>query len=414
MRDCAPIVDDEIRPAFGDSFTIQIFDAFSDVEFLHSAWNDLVLRSQSDIYQTFEWCHIWWRHYGFGRKLQLVLCFSGTELVGVIPAFVEDLMLWPVRIKVAKLIGADSSIQFCNLAVMSHLLEMAVFSAIHRFIEELKCDVFVIGPLSGPTAKIDDILLIGRNQTRIVYKADRLGSSVSTRFELPTTFPSYLKKVGGRQIGKYKRSLKRFADEHHVASDVLSEPEAVRLEFENFKLLHEAQWASEGKLGHFRDWPSAIEFNHDLINAFSRIGMARFFRILADGQVASSQFCLQFGGVNYWRLPGRDCRQSWSDLSLGRMGLVKMIEASISIGMRAIEGGRGHYSYKLQLGGEEWPLATIQFTRRGPGVDARVRGFRLLASLLDTVYYRIIFMRLASKFRCLRHSLWPIWIRSTW
>ncbi len=46
------------------------------------------------------------------------------------------------------------------------------------------------------------------------------------------------------------------------------------------------------------------------------------------------------------------------------MGLAKMVESSIGEGYEAIEGGRGHYAYKLQMGGEEWPLRSVQFVVR--------------------------------------------------
>jgi hypothetical protein len=142
--------------------------------------------------------------------------------------------------------------------------------------------------------------------------------------------------------------------------------------------------------------------------------MVRFHRILADNRVVSSQYSYVFGGINYWRLPARAFAPKWDRLSFGRMGLAKMIGASISEGLHTLEGGRGHYDYKLQMGGHELPLRTVQFVRRGPGVSARVRVFRTFASLLDLAYYKVVFARLAPRMPALRRSLWPVWIRSTW
>jgi hypothetical protein len=96
------------------------------------------------------------------------------------------------------------------------------------------------------------------------------------------------------------------------------------------------------------------------------------------------------------------------------MGLVKMFEASIGEGQTMVDGGRGHYAYKLQIGGSEWPLHTIQLVRRGIGVAARMRLFAACAALLNLVYYKVGFIRLAPRLPLLRHTLWPVWIRSTW
>ena len=96
------------------------------------------------------------------------------------------------------------------------------------------------------------------------------------------------------------------------------------------------------------------------------------------------------------------------------MGLAKMIEASIAEGQHRVEGGRSHYAYKLQMGGRELPLRTLQFTRRGTRVSARVRAFGAVGSLLNLAYCKIIVMRLAPRIPPLRRQLWPVWIRSTW
>jgi CelD/BcsL family acetyltransferase involved in cellulose biosynthesis len=395
-------------------FTVRIFEDFADVEPFRAEWNGVVSRSGSAIYQTFEWCCVWWRHYGSRRQLQLLLYFAGSELVGIMPAFVETLWLGGVRIKVAKLIGSDYSVQFCNLAVLPGALEASVSSAIRHLVEDWKCDVFVVGPLSGPGARMDEILASCRNEATHLQSAECLRGSLSIRFNLPECFPQYLKAIGARQRGNYSRSKKRISSDHHLITDTISSADVVASEFERFRQLHEKQWASVGRLGHFKDWPMATEFNRDLVEIFGKDGMVRFFRILADDQVVSSQFCFLFEGVNYWRLPGRDSRPSYADLSLGRMGLIQMIDSLIAEGVNVVEGGRGRYGYKLQLGGQEWPVGRIQFTRSGVWVGIRVRMFRMLASLLDLGYYRVFYTRLVPKFSCFKHSLWPVWIRSTW
>jgi CelD/BcsL family acetyltransferase involved in cellulose biosynthesis len=108
-----------------------VLHSFAGAESLRSAWDELVLRSGADIYQTFDWCRLWWHHYGAGRQLHLLLCFLGEELVGLVPAFIETLWLGPARIRVAKLVGADFSLHLCNLPVISDALPSVTSRAIH-------------------------------------------------------------------------------------------------------------------------------------------------------------------------------------------------------------------------------------------------------------------------------------------
>jgi CelD/BcsL family acetyltransferase involved in cellulose biosynthesis len=394
--------------------SLKIFDSFDGAEAFHFAWDELTLRTKADIYQTFDWCRIWWQHYGRNRSLHLLLGFSGDRLLGVMPIFTETLWLGPSWLRVAKLVGSDFSLQFCNLAVEDAYLPSFVEAATDRFVGELACDLLLLGPLCGPAAKIDEILVAVRGAHAIVQEAQSIGTGCATRFELPVDFDSYLKDIGSRQRGNYTRAMKQWANLCQIKSDVISSADEVCKEFSEFAVLHESQWVQEGKLGHFGDWPKGLAFNRDLVECLSKQSKVRFYRILADGKVACSQYCFIHGNTNYWRLPARATDPGWEKLSLGKLGLVKMFEDSITEGITAVEGGRGHYDYKIQLGATEWPLRTVQIMRRGTSVRLRVRLFRALANLLNLVYYRVFYIRVAPRFPWIRTALWPVWIRSTW
>lgn len=389
-------------------------NSFREAERYRIAWNELVARSGADIYQTFEWCDVWWKHYGMGRDLHLILCFTGQELVGIIPAFIESLRLGPARLCVAKLIGADFSLTLCNLPVAPCARHSVTTKGIEYFLGRKRCDLLLFGPLSGPTAGIEEILAAGHQLSAIVQEATSLGDSCNSHFELPDRFEDYLKSLDKKKRSNFKRMLEQSAKAYRISFDTVAEASQVNVEFERFHHQHEAQWNAEGRLGHFGDWPHAHDFNRDLIQALGPQGMVRFYRILANEQTISSQYCFVFNHTVYWRLPARVRSPEWERFSLGTVGLVKMIEVSIAEGARAIEGGRGHYSYKVQHGAIEWPLRTVRFVRRGRDVALRVRLFAFCARILDIIYHKVLFTRLAPRLPLLRHTLWPIWIRSTW
>ncbi|MDB6169031.1 MAG: glycosyl transferase family protein [Verrucomicrobia bacterium] len=394
--------------------TLRVTASFEAAETLRNQWDDLVVRAGGDVYQTYDWCRIWWKHYGDRRQLHLLLFYSGEELVGIIPAFTEILWLGPVRVKAAKMVGGDSTIHLCNLPVLSSALRPAVSQALDHFLGNQACDVLLFGPLAGTAARLDEILAAGQEKRRLVATTRTSGSEGNTYFHLPASFEDYLKGIGKQQRGNFTRTVTQLSTLHPLAFDAVSDPAKVEAEFEEFRRLHDAQWQSEGKLGHFGDWPGAEAYTRDLVRVLGAKGMVRFHRILANNEVISSQFSFVFRGTSYWRLPARVWGAKWDRSSLGRMGLIKMIAATIEEGSRVIEGGRGHYSYKVQLGGTESPLRTVEFVRRGFGVTVRMRLFRLLARFLDIVYFKVLFVRAARKFPFLRRPLWVVWIRAVW
>jgi CelD/BcsL family acetyltransferase involved in cellulose biosynthesis len=394
--------------------SVRVLDSFADAEPFRSSWNELVLRSGVDIYQTYDWCRIWWQYYGERRQLHLLLYFSGEELMGLIPAFIETLWLGPARLRVAKLVGADFTLQLCNLPVVSDALTIVVSRTVRYFLGEHGCDLLLFGPLSGRGARSDKILSVGRHERDIVARAESLGNSCNTFFHLPESFNEYLKALDRKPRSNFNRQSTQISKAYRVTCDVVCDETEVSAAFEEFCMLHDAQWRVVGKLGHFGDWPHAREFNRDMVRSLGGQGLVRFYRIFADDQVVSSQFVIVFGGTAYWRLPARVCGPQWDRFGLGAIGLVEQIRAGISERIKTLEGGRGHYAYKLQYGGCELPLRTLQFVRRGSGVLTRVRLFGALAYLFNMAYYKVVFARLAPRLRALRRPLMPVWIRSTW
>jgi hypothetical protein len=77
-----------------------------------------------------------------------------------------------------------------------------------------------------------------------------------------------------------------------------------------------------------------------------------------------------------------------------------------------VEGGPGHYEYKLRLGAEEHPLRRVVISRRS--ALSRWRSALLLrwADLLHLLYYRGWFLKLAPRLGRSGRPLWGWWIRS--
>ena len=152
--------------------TMRVIHSFAEAESMRPVWNELVSRSGTDVYQTFEWSSIWWKYYGTKRELHLLFFYAGEDLVGLIPAFIETRWLGLAWVRVAKLIGADYSLTLCNLAVTPNALRAATAEAVDYFLGRRCCDLLLFGPLSGPSAGIDEILAAGGQNSKRVARAE--------------------------------------------------------------------------------------------------------------------------------------------------------------------------------------------------------------------------------------------------
>ncbi len=66
--------------------TIEVASSLNEFIVLRPSWNDLVSHSSHDsIFLRHEWFTAWWRVYGRGRKLHILLARHGSQLVGIAP-----------------------------------------------------------------------------------------------------------------------------------------------------------------------------------------------------------------------------------------------------------------------------------------------------------------------------------------
>lgn len=391
--------------------TIKSFSSFDELSSLQEEWDGFVESVNGDVYLTFDWCRIWWEHYGEKRHLKVYLFHRDNRLVGVIPVFYEKLWIGPVWLKIAKIVGSDFTISMVNPPVKAEFAEAIFRYVIDSLVQKERCDAIWFGPISGKYEALQQFRIASQRHADVTLFRDSVRSPYTT-FLLPKTFDEYTQSLDKRQRGNLRRDLNLIDKSFQMTQDVIQNEANACSEFEKFVQMHTAQWESEGKLGHFHDWPHGVEFNTMLVIEQAKHGRLRLIRLLADGKVVSYQLCYAFGNRWYWRLPARLVGSDWDKYALGRIGLIREIEMAISEGVQEIEAGAGHYEYKTKLGGKEYPLYTILLVRKKMFCQWRAFLFLGLSRWLHFCYYRAWFNRLAPKLFFKRRRLWKLWIRT--
>ena len=392
---------------------LEVLRDFGACEPLREEWDRLMLDLGADVYMTFDWCRTWWKYYGGGRQLGILLFRQGPTLVGVVPMFCEKTRLGIAKIRLAKMIGSDSSITLTDVTVKGGLEPQAaaVDAAIRYWIGDQRCDAVHFGPLRGSGTARDAVLLASASASQLatVFRDTVVGPHAS--FDLPESFDKYIASLPKRQRQNFKRDVSLISRNFEVTHHVRSDQEATGAEFEAFAKMHEEQWRREGKPGHFGDWPDSMEFNRELCKVMARLGRFRIYCLLANGKPVSYQYGFVFGKNLAWRLPARAPEPDWDRYGLGRLGLVRMLEAAIGEGVRHVEAGLGHYDYKVQLGAREFDARSMLIVSRRLHSRFRARVLVAFASALHLFYYRLWFLKLSVKLRLKRRPLWKSWIR---
>lgn len=393
------------------SITCSVFSSFEELSDIQEEWDSFVESVKGDIYLTFDWCRVWWEFYGKNRRLRVFLFYQDRKLVGVMPVFFERIWIGPVWLKIAKIVGSDSTTNMVNPPVEADFAVCIFQHVIMDLTAKEACDAVWFGPIAEKCVPLRHLREAIQENSDVMLFKDSIRSPYTT-FQLPETFEEYIGSLNKRQRGNLRRDMNLINKNFEMTQDVIVDETAASSEFEKFIQMHTEQWRTEGKLGHFDDWPLGAEFNARMVVEQAKRDRLRLLCLLADGKAVSYQLCYAFGDRWHWRLPARIVGSDWGKYGLGRIGLIKEIEIALSEGVREIEAGAGHYEYKVKLGGKEYHLNTIMLVRRQWLVQFRASFFMYLSSLIHFWYYRIWFNRIAPKLPFKRRPLWMLWIRT--
>jgi CelD/BcsL family acetyltransferase involved in cellulose biosynthesis len=393
-------------------FDVDVWDSFEKANITREEWDEFVLNIGGDLYVTYDWCRIWWRHYGENRCLRLYVFRNGSRLVGLAPMFIERMRLGPITIKIAKRVGSDFALTIFALPLAPDQTKVVYWQLLMKLIQDEKCDCVSFSLMPGPDPTLAGLRLACEAHKGILSVARDEAAGPHTNFHLPDTFEKYLSALDRRQRQNYRRRLKLLNESFRIENDVVKEASQARTVFADFMTLHENQWRKEGKPGHFGDWPRSTAFNTDLVEKLSGLDRFRMTRLLADNRVIGYQYAFVFGKCCYWRLPARAPEKEMDRFGLGVIGMVQLFDAMIKEGVQEIEAGVGHYNYKIQFDGEELQARSFLVAAARPGGAWRARLFLRLSDLLHLLYYRLWRLRVVSRLPLPARSLWHTWIRS--
>lgn len=387
--------------------TIRVHRTWQDVRDLMPAWDELAKRVRACIYLSPTHAEIWWRHYGRGELL-IVECRVGEQLVGVLPLFVSVLRAGGLPVRVAKLLVSDST-----LAVLSPPLDAAHAEACWAAAIEASlqagAEVIAFGSLSGEDGHAEEARLAIRAAGLTVLE-DRSPVPHSV-YKLPPTMEEYYTALEHKHRGKFKRSKRNLLDSGKAEIRVATDSEAPEA-FERFVRLHTQRWNLDKLPGHFHDWPGALEYNLETVRSHAARGEALLLEVYLDGELVGADYAFCYGSRAFVRLNARATGESLEKLGLGRVLQVVLFEILLAQGIRHGESGPGHYAYKLQAGGVEFPLMHLVACRSGWLSRVKARALMAWSKLWQYGYYRGWRARILPRLGLMPGPLWRVWIES--
>lgn len=388
-----------------------VYNNFDSIHDLQPQWDAFVESIGGDIFSTFDFCRVWWKHYGDQRQLQIHIIRNHGKMIAVLPLFWEKLWIGPCSVRMIRLVGCDHSVTTISPAIDPDFMEDVIHCVVDHLEESLNWDMIHFGPIPGYAhhrKKIADAFSI-HPAIDHVFERDHDGPHII--FNLPDSYEKYLGKLSGNERKIVRNRENRITKEHTVRFEAVT-MDNIEEAFSRFVDQHQTQWLYQGQLGHFVDWPGAREYHKELVQAQVKHKRFALLQYDVDDITLGYQYSYHFGSRIHLLLTSRNIDPQWERYSPGRLLHCATVRAAIDTGATQLDAMRGMYEYKLRLGGTLLQLQSVIAIHRGSFSKFRVVTAQKMSWLLHLLYYRIWFGRVAPKIPMFKRPLWKKWIRS--
>jgi CelD/BcsL family acetyltransferase involved in cellulose biosynthesis len=318
-----------------------------DVEFaaLAQAWEALQAGARvTSVFETFDWQYLWWRHYGRGRPLRLLLARSAGALVGILPLFVDvDTVAVASPVRLLRFVGTGGDTSPDDLGpVLAAGREREVARALADAVLALPgWDVLLLSDLQP------------ENAFRAALSARAAAAGLATRqgrseriayLALPASYQAWLRSLHRDRRYRVRHIRKKLAAAHPARFFVWEDPATLAAGIETLVRLHLKRW--RGRSDSFSS-PQYLAFHGALMAACLERDRLRLYCLEIAGAVAAMFYFYRFRGRVYLMQSGYD--PDFAAWKPGQVLLGHVVEHAIGEKHEVLDFLRGNHRYKEEL-----------------------------------------------------------------
>ena len=300
---------------------IKEIDNFSDFLALEEKWKKVTLLSNHTVFQTWEWLSTWWKYFGQGKRLLILLAEEDGEIKGIAPLMYSVYSKFGIREGIIEFIGSQHS-GYNDLILATEYEE-----CIKNFIDYLNNlnENWNYANLADIPENAKSIDILSK-----MSKVSLAHQSFFTR--LPNSNEDLLEWINRKDRKEIRRNLRRLEDDNLTPNLVdYSHTESLTDGLNTLKTLHQERWKTKGGFsGMFTD-PRFGEFVHDVAGCFSQKGWLGLYSLELSGKPVGSLCGFKYMSKYYAYLEGLD--SEYLKYSIGNLLFVDTMAKCIQEGI---------------------------------------------------------------------------------
>jgi CelD/BcsL family acetyltransferase involved in cellulose biosynthesis/selenocysteine lyase/cysteine desulfurase len=311
----------------------------ADLQEAREVWQALAPHTRN-VFATWEWADVWWRHFGAGRQLRVSICQAADgKPVAILP-------LCEARersLRTLRFVGQGPADQLGPVCAPDDAPAAA------RALRSA---------LSAPRSRWD--LLVGDHLPAVEGWGALLGARLVAREPSPvidietTDWDAFLAARSSNLRQQLRRKERRLEREHALSYRLVTDAGRLDDDFALLCSLHAQRWAGGGSDA-FAGGRRA--FLRDFAHRALQRGWLRLWFLQLDGRDVAGWLGFRYCGVESYYQAGRD--PSMDDRSVGTVLLAHTLRAAIGDGMTEYRLLRGGEAYKERLATRDAPVETL-------------------------------------------------------
>ncbi|GEM_PF-2501359 len=333
---------------------VEIITEESEFLALEYIWNSLLQRSGADsIFLTFEWLSTWWRHFGQGNRLFVMVIKNQGLIVGLIPLMITKRQ----GFRQLTMIGGITS-DFKDFIIADYEDRKSVIEAIlNAIITKKSWDFFQLKGLREDSPNFNPLRAVlprFQNYRPRWYKYDD-----SLYIPIDRSWESYLATLARDFRKDFQRGIRLLNKEKGDISYYHPKDQGeIDLYMDEFIKQHIVHWKEVKREYSIFEHPTTVSFYKDLARQLFAKKWFNLHALLVNGEAVAIGFGYEFAN-KYSPHMGTFKHQSLKKYFIGWLLRFYAFESAFARGLREIDLLRGHESYKLDFNPKERKLYSV-------------------------------------------------------
>lgn len=309
---------------------------YSEFVGLKERWSELLQHCDQTVFSTWEWLTTWWRHFGKGKHLVILLAEENNKLIGIAPLMYSVHSMFGLRRGTIEFIGTGHP-TYSNFIIREKHDEclQKFFDYLHKFPQKWNS-----AELINITGDYKSVLSLGR-------QGNPVSNEIRCLFvRLPSSHDEFLNNIKRKDRKEFRRCLRKLK-QNGFNVDLVNYSEGPKI-LEGMDALfsvHQKNWISKGYTGKF-SVPSFRNFCLDIAKCFSEKDWLGLYCLELSGKPVASLFGFKYKSKYYAYITGMD--PAYKKFGVGNLVFLNTMKKCILDGLVEFDFMWGTDQYKKQ------------------------------------------------------------------